>query len=90
MGWTQTLKEEWPKTLLQVSLSALGFLIALAINSGLANLNERASYNSMLTSIRAEADLNETILTNSFEKYYENGLVLRRQGKVIIILRQPD
>jgi hypothetical protein len=78
MSWVERLKEEWPKTFLQVSLSALGFLIALVINSGLANRSEKDTYISMLKSVRAEAEINNTIWHDSFDRYYDHGgLVLR-------------
>jgi len=77
MTGLQALKRELPTTALQVAISAIGFLIALAINTALADRSEKDTYKSLLDSVRTEAKMNDDIRSSSFEKYYKNGLVLR-------------
>ncbi|MFL6312590.1 MAG: hypothetical protein ACJ71W_10825 [Terriglobales bacterium] len=71
------IKKELPKLLLQGLFSGIGFLVALWVNSLVANKNEAAVYQSMLKSIRAEANSNGEILSDSVFKYYRAGLVVR-------------
>jgi uncharacterized membrane protein AbrB (regulator of aidB expression) len=46
MHYFNLIKDELPKTLLQVVISAIGFLIALAINSALTNRSERQAFDA--------------------------------------------
>jgi hypothetical protein len=60
------VEKEWAKTLLQVVVSALGFLLALGANSWLASRSEMDTYKSMLKSLKTEATINDNVLTQSY------------------------
>jgi len=60
-----------------VLISAVGFLLALAINAAVANRSDHEAYDSMLKSIKAEATSNQAILENSFLQYFNNGIVVK-------------
>ena len=73
----QSIKDELPKTILQVLISAVGFLLALAVNSMVANHTDREAYESILKSIKSEAASNKAILENSFLQYLDHGIVIK-------------
>jgi len=67
------IKNEFAKIALQVTLSAVGFLIALAINSALANRGERATYNALLKSLCAEAAVNKDSIGGKLSQTLSKG-----------------
>lgn len=75
--WLQTAKKEWPKTLLQIVVGALGFLLALGINSWVSSRNENDTYQSMLKAVRTEGEINNQVLKQSYDVFYPNGIVLK-------------
>jgi hypothetical protein len=70
-------KKELPKLLLQGTVSALGFLLALLINGWVEQQREINTYHSMLSALRTEAAANRDIVNTSYEKYFLAGLVIR-------------
>jgi hypothetical protein len=79
MNILATLQHDISKKLLDVALSAIGFFLALAINSWLDRRRDAGTYKSMLRSIRSEAMSNLTIFKESIDEYFdkEDCLVLR-------------
>jgi len=67
----------------RVITGAIGFFIALFFNSLVGWYRNRRTFYSMLHAIKAEAKSNETILTTSFEPYYEDGIVLRGYSLIV-------
>jgi hypothetical protein len=78
--WTQAwtgIKAEFPKTLMSVLISGLGFLIALLINGWMDNRKERETYRSMLTAVRSEAVSNSNTIETSYRQFFPEGVVIR-------------
>ncbi len=69
--------DEWVKTIVGVTTSTLGFLIALLVNSYLELRRDKKTHRTMLKVIKVEASSNKIILKDSFWKYYRDGVVLR-------------
>jgi hypothetical protein len=68
---------ELPKHIPELIFSAIGFFIALFINGLVKEHREQATFQSMLVSLRAEASSNETVVTQSYQKFFPEGVVLR-------------
>jgi hypothetical protein len=70
-------KKELPKLLLQGTVSALGFLLALLINGWVEQKKEMNTYHSMLLAVRTEAAANQVVVNTSYQRYFLAGLVIR-------------
>jgi hypothetical protein len=69
--------EEWIKTIVGFATSTLGFLVALLVNSYVELRRDKKAYRTMLKAIKAEAGNNKVILSDSFMRFYRDGLVVR-------------
>ncbi len=65
------------KLLLEGTVSALGFLLALLINGWLERKKEEETYDSMLLALHFEATANQAILDTSYRKYFRKGLIIK-------------
>lgn len=63
------LRTELPKRLLDVGISAVGFLLALGVNSWIGDMHDQGTYQAMLEAMRAEARANENVLNNSYDNF---------------------
>jgi hypothetical protein len=70
-------KKELPKTLIGISVSGLGFLLALGIDHWSEQQKDMETYRSMLTAIRSEAAANRATLDTSYATYFSDGLVVQ-------------
>jgi len=77
MAWARRLRAKLPEKALDVMVAALGFWIALGINSAIDARHDRAAYQAIVMSIRSEATSNQVVLQDSFEMFYRDGVVLR-------------
>jgi hypothetical protein len=82
MAWYQSrtwiaVKKEFPKTLLSIAVSGLGFLLALAVNQWIGRIGEKETYDDMLKTINSELAYNRQIYETSYTKYLSNGLIFR-------------
>ncbi len=68
-----TIRAELPKAL----LGGLGFLLALGINGLVERWHEQETFRSMLVALRAEATSNESVISDGYNKYFPEGVVLR-------------
>jgi len=68
---------DWSEVLVDLGKTAAGFLLGLLGNGYANSLREKHTHRSMLDAIKSEAKSNETVLNDSFLKYYKDGLVLR-------------
>jgi hypothetical protein len=72
-----SIKKEIPKTRLGVSVSGLGFLLALGVNHWSEAQKGKDAYHSMFTAIRSEAKANKSILDTSYANYFPDGLIVQ-------------
>jgi hypothetical protein len=72
-----TIKDEFPKTLLGIVVSGLGFLLALFLNQWIGRIGEKDTYDGMLRAIKSELAFNKQIYETSYTQYLLKGLILR-------------
>ena len=77
MSFIQYLNEEKFKLVLSSLTTAIGFFLALFASSAVDHYQEKEAYYSMLKAIQVEAQSNESVLHESFEKYFDKGIVLQ-------------
>ena len=79
MVWfLEVVRTELPKTFLGVCVSAIGFLIALAIDGVIERSREQSTFKSMLVALHAEADANKDVIGLGWNQFFpDRGIVLR-------------
>ena len=70
------IRDELPKNLFEIALSAFGFLVALGVNGIVEKIHDRNTFCSMLTAFRSEAASNTNVITDSYDKLLPDGVVL--------------
>jgi hypothetical protein len=63
--------------LLTTTTSSIGFLLALAINGLVERWHEQDTFSSMVVSLHAEAESNQSVLSESYRKIFPEGIVIR-------------
>jgi hypothetical protein len=71
------LASEIPKLVMEATFSAVGFFVALGINSWIDRRKEAEVFRSILQAIRAEATSNMEVIEDSYGQYFPGGIVLR-------------
>jgi hypothetical protein len=71
----QHIQKERYKVVLSSLTASLGFFVALFANSAVERHRERQAYFSQLNAIRVEALSNVNMLHESFERFFEDGIV---------------
>jgi hypothetical protein len=80
-----------PQTLLQIVVSAIGFIVALGINQLLKRRTDRRTYMSMRLAILVEAQSNETVLNTSYKRYFGIGIIINEfdVSRCALLLASP-
>jgi len=73
MSFVAYLREERHKIIVDIAVTASGFLLALLANSAVDDWKEKQACDSVIRAIRAEAVSNEVVFRESFERYYQHG-----------------
>lgn len=78
MSFVQHVIKERHKIVLSSVTAAVGFLIALLVNSGVERYRDHEAYLLMRHAIKLEAKANSDVLHTGFLKYYKEGIVLQQ------------
>jgi hypothetical protein len=84
MTFVDHLRKERYKLVLSSLTASIGFLIALLVNSAIERHGDRQAYYSLQNAIRVEAQSNERVLHDSFDKYFDGGLVLQEFNTAVV------